>query len=119
MKIHLFKKRPDRHKYDWVLPYLQSHITLTPNPFLWNRIRAHLTSLPTPDYATAGLPFTRVWGWRWAFPFIFIMTITLGVYIGFKFANNYKNYNQPEGIYHLESITPEAEILSSDDIDNL
>lgn len=119
MKIHLFKSRLDRQKYDWVLTYLQSHFTITPNPFLWTRIRAQLASLPKPDPAAARIHFTKAWLWRWAFPFIFIITLSLGAYIGFKFADNYKNYHSPEQMYHLEPVTPEAEILIDEELDDL
>lgn len=110
MKIHRLIFRRNPQKYDWVFAYLQSHISLKPSQFLWSRLRAYLQSLPQ-DYGMSSAPHFMVEGmWKWAFPFIFLITISLGAYIGFKFADNLKHYNEPEYIYQLEPISPELEM---------
>ncbi len=110
MKIHRLISRRHPQKYDWVLAYLQSHVYLKPSQFLWSRLRAHLRSLPE-EYGLSSAPRFMVAGvWRWAFPLIFLITISLGAYIGFTFADNFKHFNEPEYIYQLEPISPELEM---------
>ncbi len=117
MKIHLRKYRRNRQEYDWVLSYLQSHISLTPSQFLWSRIRAHLLSSQKEHAVPSDSGFMIAGVWRWAYPLIFFLSLSLGAYIGFKFADDYKNYNEPDRIYQLEPIPPEFEMPIDNGLD--
>ncbi len=85
MKIKIYKKLRDRDQHDWVLKYLTSEIRLTPDSYLWTRIKAHLKKPGGASEVNFRGLFARTSvALRWALPLILLITMSFGIYVGFE-----------------------------------